>query len=118
MESQPSLLSELGQAKERADEHSPFCQDPELLELAPTLFEILNSRQNAGEWRDPGKMTIFCDQGAWKVCVSLPSEGVVAFVTLPSLCALVSTLERALKARSLDWRPDKKSARKGSPPPK
>jgi len=111
MDKQFSLLGELRQAQEQADEHTPHFIDPMLKREAPQLNEVLFSPQFEGEWRKSGKLAIWADHTKLKVAITLPSEGQVAFLTLPGLTELVSSLEKALEARTLDWRIDKKPRR-------
>lgn len=71
----------------------------------PALVEfLLVARWSDGTARIPGSLTLFTDQGQWKVCLSDKDSGRIAFVTSGSPQGALSAAEAGLVASSLDWR--------------
>jgi len=89
--------------------------DKGLHQKCPQLMELLGRRQIGDDERDPGKLSFFFDEGRLKACLSFPSEGKVAFVTLDTLDGVLERLEGLLVNDGLDWRRDKRGGSPGKP---
>lgn len=71
----------------------------------PALCEFLSE----GHWDDgsprvPGSLTLFVDDGLWKVCLSDKDAARVAFVSGQTPTEAFATAEKGLIQGSLDWR--------------
>jgi hypothetical protein len=74
----------------------------------PALLEFLSATQWApGEARQTGTALLLVDDGRVKVCLSDRDQGLVLFVTVPSLVDAVSGAEDALRDPGADWRPSR-----------
>lgn len=71
----------------------------------PALAEFLAaSTWEDGAPRVTGSMLLFFESGRWKACLSDREQGLVAFLTLPSLSSALSCAEEALRDQGLEWR--------------
>lgn len=64
------------------------------------------------EWEDgskraTGSVTIFCEDGVLKACLSDKTDRCVAFVSGGSWCLLLNALEEGIREGTLDWRRSK-----------
>ena len=76
----------------------------------PALLEFLTSHVwPDGSARQTGTALLLVDEGRVKVCLSDRDQGLVLFVTAPSLVDAVSTAEDALRSPDADWRPSRAS---------
>jgi hypothetical protein len=71
----------------------------------PALVEFLAASKWAdGAPRLPGTVTLFSDDGAWKLCLSDKDSQRIAFVTAPSPTEALERAEAGLRGSALDWR--------------
>jgi len=84
---------------------------PEFAKKYPQLNALLFARQSYGKPREPGKISIFIQEGAVKVCLVSPTEGLCAFSTVKQLEGMWLVLEDRLRKGKLEWRKDKKHGR-------
>jgi hypothetical protein len=71
----------------------------------PALVEFLAACQwSDGSPRLPGSLTLFTDQGQWKVCLSDRDQARVAFVTASSPQEALEVAESRFVSGTLDWR--------------
>jgi len=82
----------------------------------PNLNSVLFAKQNRGSPRDPGRLTVFVDEGKIKVCLACPTEGVCAFSVVESIENLCPVLEARLTKGKLEWRVDRKHKKGGKAP--
>jgi hypothetical protein len=76
----------------------------------PALLEFLSSTQwPDGTARQTGTCLLMVDEGRAKICLSDRDQGLVLFVTVPSLVDGVATAEEALRDAGADWRPSRQS---------
>lgn len=66
-----------------------------------------------GEPRTLGSLTLFCEEGRLKLCVSDKANGAVAFVTGNTLLEVLDAAERLLVGGGGDWRPTRENGRAG-----
>ncbi|AXH79190.1 MAG: hypothetical protein [Circular genetic element sp.] len=72
----------------------------------PALSEFLAATTWAdGSSRMPGTLTLFTDDGLWKLCLSDKAQSLVAFCSGSSPLHAFQTAEQGLVAGTLDWRP-------------
>lgn len=78
----------------------------------PRLWEFIAWRQyEDGEKRVPGSVSLFWQDGGFKVCLSDKDSGSVAFIWGPDPVETLFAAEAALEGGTLDWRASQ-------PPPK
>lgn len=83
----------------------------------PHLWEFGSEATFAdGSHRQLPTLTVFAEQGLWKLCLNDRAEGQVAFVSGATLTAALHALEAGLRDGTLDWRRPRKSARPGQIP--
>lgn len=74
----------------------------------PALSEFLSeARWDDGSPRVTGSITLFCDDGVWKLCLSDKDAGRVAFVSAGTPTEVFAAADKALQSSSLDWRVQK-----------
>lgn len=106
------LLDNLLKASDLPAEVTPCSlSNPAFLEDYPAVAEVLYSRESSNGKRLPAKLTLFVDQRQMKVCVTLPTEGLMAFLTLSNPGDLWQVLENKISSDELEWREDKRSRR-------
>jgi len=98
-------------ASEDSGSEFDYIVDKEFQRKYPMLNDVLFARQNRGSPREPGKLSIFVQDGAIKVCLVSPTEGLCAFSTLSSIENLLPVLEARLSKGTIEWRKDKKHGR-------
>lgn len=71
----------------------------------PALVEFLASEcYETGESRQTGTLTVFAEEGRWKVCLNDRDQGQVGFVTVGDLADLVLAVEEVLREGKGEWR--------------
>ncbi len=113
--SEPSFLDKIRQEFDTDDGVVEYKCDPQFFSRFPNLNDILFATESGGQPREPGKLLIFCDEGKLKVCITMPSEGLCAFLVIDSLDILCPSIEEAARKGNLDWRRDKKSKYRSTP---
>lgn len=94
------------------EEGDPRPAAPYPLDSVPRLWEFLAHRQfEGGERRLPGSLTLFYQDGGFKVCLSDKDSGSVGFVWGPDPYEAVMAAERGLEENTIDWR-------SSTPPPR
>lgn len=79
----------------------------------PTLMEFLTlMRWPDGTMRETGTLLLFIDLGFVKCCLSDRDSGEVAFLTAPSVDALLGSVEAGLTANTIEWRFSKSGPKK------
>ena len=95
-------------SRKRDRETSPHeVRDEEAASSYPCLFEFLACRVWNDKARALGSVTLFADEGRWKVCFADKEHQEVGFTTLGSLSGFLDALERALDEDRCDWRPQR-----------
>lgn len=84
-------------------------EDSDLNKHCPQLFEILSKRKTPVGEREPGRLSVFVDEGNLKCLITCPSEARIAFVTLDRLYGLFDRLEDLIVSGKIDWRKDKRN---------
>lgn len=74
-----------------------------------TLYAALGEFLTLPEWepgvaRVTGSLSLFVESGVWKCCLSDRDGGQVAFMSARSPEDLFASLEKGLRAGTLDWR--------------
>jgi hypothetical protein len=88
-------------------------EDPEGMEVAPTLIDILSPRFKDGKCtRQGGSLSLRVVGGFYVVRIACPSEQVQATFTLSTLASLLTDLERNVQSSSCVWLPDYDSQKK------
>jgi len=106
-----NVFDQMGDGNDDSGSEFDWIVDPEFARKYPNLNQVLFAKQNRGQDREPGKLSIFVQEGAIKVCLVSPSEGLCGFSTLSSLENLLPVLEGRLAKGSIEWRKDKKHRR-------
>ena len=74
-------------------------------EQFPALCEFLvETKWEDGQVRKPGTVTLFFDDGAWKLCLNDKDSSCVAFVSAGSPLGTFEVAEAGLTGGALDWR--------------
>lgn len=72
---------------------------------SPALYEFLSLEEwDDGSKRRTGTALVFCEDGAFKVCLSDRADGYVAFVSSATFKGVLLECEEGLVSGSLDWR--------------
>jgi len=104
------LLDNLLKACDLPEEVTPsYVMDAGFLKEYPAVSEVLYSRESGNGHRLPAKLSLFMDQNSLKVCVMLPSECLMAFLTLSDPKRLWELLETKIANDELEWREDKRA---------
>jgi len=82
--------------------------DPQFQADYPNLYDMLTMREYDGKPRSLTKLSIFTNRGCMKVSLCSPSEGVIAYVTVPDFRHLWKHVEAALSSGAVQWQPLKK----------
>jgi len=91
-----------------AEDAISWVADDGFWEFHPNLANILFAKMAHGKPREPGRLNLFAQDGRVKICLAMPTEGVVGFWTVTRLASLWLELEEGLKAGNIEWKPDKK----------
>lgn len=70
----------------------------------PALYAFMTLTTHEGKPREPCKLQVFADQGAWKAALHDPNTEHSLFVTLQAVQDVFKTMEKHLTAESPDWR--------------
>jgi len=105
--SKSSVFDQLVQEGGNEGNEISFLDDDRFYVVYPFLHDVLFAKKAFGKPREPGRLAIFHDEGKVKVCITCPSEGVCAFLTLKILSDLCPALEKGLAEGTLEWRQDK-----------
>lgn len=106
-----SVFDGMDEASDDGGSEFDYVVDVEFAKKYPFLNDVLFAKTNHGKLRDPGKLSIFVQEGAIKVCLVSPTEGLCGFTTLSSLENLLPVLEGRLSKGKIEWRKDKKHGR-------
>ena len=106
-----NVFDSMGDVAEETGSEFDYVNDKEFASKYPFLNDVLFAKQNHGKHREPGKLSIFVQEGKIKVCLVSPSEGLCGFSTLSSLENLLPVLEGRLSKGTIEWRKDKKHGR-------
>lgn len=101
-----TALDRICQESEAGGSEFDHVECPGFHERFPNLADVLFAKQHRGSPREAGKLVMFVDDHRIKVCITCPSEGVKAFVTITSPQTLCEELESSLVKGTVDWRPD------------
>jgi hypothetical protein len=79
--------------------------DPWLKKDMPAVHEYMTVGElEGGETRQLSSLTIFCEGGLWKACLSEKDAEMNLFASGASLEACLANLEERLTAPHVDWR--------------
>lgn len=79
----------------------------------PELYHrLVDTEFEGGDPRQTSSLTLFAEDGLFKVCLSEKAEGLVAFCSGDGLFAVLDALEGQLTDGSVDWRKAKPWKRK------
>lgn len=78
--------------------------DPDFRKDFPTLHAFLTLQGYGGKQRKAGSLSLFCQDGKFKACVSDNDAGNRAFVSGDTFQSLLGAIERGLSGGGLDWR--------------
>lgn len=71
----------------------------------PAIHEHLSlTEHDGGETRATSSLTLFCEDGRLKVCLSDKDNGRMAFASADTFQGLLDLLEAGLVTGSMDWR--------------
>lgn len=87
----------------------------EFKRLYPNLHDLLYRREWHGEQRDPGRLTLFWNDGHLKVGIFAEAEARMAFLTLEDPYDVFAHIERKLASGGLEWREDKRAKTRSRP---
>lgn len=110
------VFDQFSQDKPEEENEFTYLDMPGFRKMYPNMHDLLFLKQNRGNARLPAKFSVFYDEGRFKVCITCPSEGVYAFLTLSDPAFVMKELEVACAASTLDWREEKSKWKKGKPP--
>lgn len=106
-----NVFDQMGEASPESGSEFDWVVIPSFAEKYPQMNSLLFAKQNHGKEREPGKLSLFVQEGQVKVCLVSPSEGLCAFSTLKELDGMWLVLEDRLRKGKLEWRKDKKHGR-------
>lgn len=75
------------------------------------LLDYLTMLVDPGGERQTSTLTIFAEEGQWKVCLSDRETGMVLFRSGETLFATLDALEKACTSGRADWRAKKGDGR-------
>jgi hypothetical protein len=79
----------------------------------PNVVEFLSSlRWEDGTARSTGTVMLMVEGGLWKAWVHDRDAGRGAFASAATLAKLLAVVNDGLETGSMDWRPDKRAAKK------
>jgi len=88
-------------------------QDEKFAKAHPALFEFMTACTfSDGEVRTPSCFTCFCEDGAFKLCLSERDRGLTLWATAGTLADALKQLEERLRSDCPDWR--KQRPRRGA----
>lgn len=83
-------------------------QPCELTGAYPHLWEFgTEAAFSDGSHRPLPTLTVFVEDGVWKLCLNDRAEGEIAFTAGATLTDALNALERGLRDGTLDWRKPK-----------
>ena len=93
---------------------SPLPADLCIMLKCPSLVEHLSAEQwDDGTPRERSTLTVFIEEGQFKLCLNDRNQGSSLFVASQSLREAVKALEKRLDgSQAADWRPWKRKGRK------
>ena len=112
----PSVFDSFEDGGQDEENEFTYLDMPGFRKMYPNVHDLLFCKQNRGNPRKPARMSIFFDEGRFKVCITCPTEAVCAFLTLSDPAFVVKELEVAITEGRLDWRRDKAKGTKGRNP--
>lgn len=99
------------------DGAQPEAFDPDLKAIAPSLFALMTRLHGpSGGARTPSSLTIFCEDGCFKACLSERDFGLALWTSAPTLQGLFPAIEQRLSQEVVEWR--RKPASSGNRKPK
>lgn len=80
-------------------------EDEKFMKAHPVLWQFLcATTYSDGEVRQPSILTMFCEDGAVKLCLSERDRGMTLWATAATVQAAYKALEERLTAERPDWR--------------
>jgi hypothetical protein len=86
--------------------------DPELAKEYPALTEYLTLVTLGKEPRQPSRLSLFTEEGVWKVFLNDPHTARYACVSGKTVKGVLTVLEEALAGGEVDWRPQQSQRKK------
>lgn len=79
--------------------------EEEWLKKYPLLLEFLTrSLWGEGDFRKPGSIILFAEDGQFKVCLNDKDADGIAFVSKTTIKGVLEAAEKGLREDTLDWR--------------
>jgi hypothetical protein len=83
----------------------PDAADPDFRQRYPALFEwVTRTRTDAGAARKPASLTLFCEDGFWKVCLREQQGGHTLWASGETFGDALDALDGLLQAERVPWR--------------
>jgi len=91
-------------------------KDDAAKKATPTLLDLLLPMYEGNSCvRQPGRLSIVAEGGAWRVSIECPTEGVQTSIMVNSLDSIQEELEAVLRDHKAHWGPSWKVRKKNLP---
>jgi len=88
--------------------------DEKFAKSYPRLFDLLTvTTWGEGEVRTPSSLLLFCEDGAFKMCITERDLGYTLWSTGQTFLEALQTLEKRLNAPTVEWRKQRQLPGKG-----